>query len=272
MVKTINITQPVSKRNLILFFVLTIPLAWLFWIPMIFIQKNLWVPPIPIPTLVWSSLGGISPLMSLAIIEGLSKKQVTLQNIFTHIRLREWRKPKMLLGPLYLIAMNLILIVIHYGTMKGTEPLRIFNDEVFEKVGMFILLIIPLHFITGLVTSPLFEEPGWRGFAFEHLRAFIPRDLASLLVGSYWWLWHQGMNLAFDIQPSLWRYLSMLMDSWTIDTLYLINNGNILAAMLVHQAMGTVFTFFSPLPEMWNLLLIKLLMVLLLRFIIAKSD
>jgi len=146
----------------------------------------------------------------------------------------------------------------------------VFKPDVFADLGWWILLIMPIHFVTALVTSPLLEEPGWRGFAFEHLRRLVPRDVASLIVGSYWWLWHQGMNIAFDLQPSLPGYVSMLLDSVAIDALYTLSGGNLFAAMLAHQAMGTTITFLSPLPGLWYLLGFKLLAVAVLRFLAGR--
>lgn len=67
--------------------------------------------------------------------------------------------------------------------------------------------------------------------------------LASLIVGSYWWLWHQGMNLAFDIKPSVYGYLSQLALSFIIDSLFNLSGGALLVAMLTHQASGTAMAF-----------------------------
>ena len=267
--------HPVKKRYLALYFALTIPLAWLFWIPMILINRGLWTPPLPIPTLVWSTLGAASPLVALAIIERASRKQVQLDTIFENIRLKEWRSRWMVISAVFATVVNLILTLLYFGveTLRGTDPgpVQLFQPEVFAELGWFVLLTIPLQFFTALITSPLLEEPGWRGFAFEHLQRYLPRDVASLIVGSYWWLWHQGMNLAFDLHPSLYGYLSMLLDSWSIDAVYTLSGRNVLAAMLAHQAMGTVFTFLFPLPELWYLLLGKGLLVASLRYQVYRQ-
>jgi hypothetical protein len=147
-----------------------------------------------------------------------------------------------------------------------TGRVQIFKPDVFATVGWWILAVIPLHFFPALLTSPLFEEPGWRGFAFENLRHYVPRDVASLVIGSYWWLWHQGMNMAFGLEPTPYGYLSMLLDSVAIDALYTLSRRNILAAMLAHQAMGTVFMFLFPLPALAYLLVVKFFAVIALRY------
>jgi membrane protease YdiL (CAAX protease family) len=61
-----------------------------------------------------------------------------------------------------------------------------------------------------LLTSPLFEEPAWRGFALGSLQARLGREVGSLVVGLLWWLWHQPMNLTFGLEPTLYSAISMV--------------------------------------------------------------
>ncbi|MBN1621487.1 MAG: CPBP family intramembrane metalloprotease [Endomicrobiales bacterium] len=264
-----------SKKYLFLYFSLTIPIAWVFWIPMILINKGVWTPPIQIPTVVWSTLGAISPLITIFIIQLASNNKITFKSILNNIRVKEWRSPWILTSPLFFIGIYLLIILSYFGieTFKGVDstPLQIFKSEVFTTLKWWIILIIPIHFFAALITSPLFEEPGWRGFAFENLQHYVPRDIASLIVGSYWWLWHQGMNIAFDLEPTLYGYLSMLLDSFAIDAFYTLSKRNILAAMMAHQAMGTIIIFFIPAPTIWYALIIKLIAVVLLRFQIKQN-
>ena len=267
-------TAPASKRYLALYFALTIPLAWLFWVPMGLVNRQIWpLPaswPTPIIVFVMSTLGAVSPLVALGIIERVSRGHVTLAAIFRNIRLHEWRRGWTLASPLVMIGVHVVLVLAYFcvGAVRGTDtgPVQIFKPDVFSTLGWWILLVIPLHFFPALITSPLFEEPGWRGFAFENLQHYVPRDLASLTVGSYWWLWHQGMNVAFGLEPSLYGYASMLLDSFAIDALYTLSRRNVLAAMLAHQAMGTVFMFLYAPPAIWYVLLVKLAAVAVLRY------
>lgn len=264
-----------SGKHLVLYFALTLPIAWLFWIPMILINRDILLLPVHVPNLVWSTLGSISPLITLGILQRISHNKISLKRIFKNIRLREWRSSRVLASPFIIVGIYLVMMLVCFGveTLRGcdTGPVRLFNPGVFETLQWWILLAIPLHFSVALVTSPLFEEPGWRGFAFENLRFYLPRDIASLMVGSYWWLWHQGMNMAFDLYPSLFGYLSMVLDSFAIDALYTLSRRNILAAMMAHQAMGTLFIFFLPVPALWYLLLVKLAMVMTLRLQIRHA-
>jgi CAAX protease family protein len=79
-----------------------------------------------------------------------------------------------------------------------------------DTLGLFVLPIMALQFTASLITSPLFEEPDWRGFALTRLQARFGTLIGSIIVGSLWWLWHQPMNLTFGIQPSVYGFLSMV--------------------------------------------------------------
>jgi len=271
-------TPPVPKRYLALFFALTIPLAWLFWVPMGLVNRHVWsLPatwPTPIIVFAMSTLGAVSPLVTLGILQRVTRGQVSLDAIFRNIRPQEWRRGWTLASPFVMIGIHVVLILAYFciGAVRGadTGPVLGFKPDVFLTLGWWILLVIPLHFVPALLTSPLFEEPGWRGFAFENLQHYLPRDVTSLVVGSYWWLWHQGMNMAFGLEPSLYGYASMLLDSFTIDALYTLSRRNIFAAMLAHQAMGTVFMFLYAPPALWYLLVVKLAAVAGLRYIVHR--
>jgi hypothetical protein len=93
------------------------------------------------------------------------------------------------------------------------------------------------------------------------------RNVASLVLGSYWWLWHQMMNMAFGLHPSFSGYLSMLGQSFLIDSLYLSSNNVILVAMFAHQSMFIVFNFFSdpgsPTTQLISLVLLWVVVLFL---------
>lgn len=268
--------MPVSKRYIAIYFCLTIPLAWIFWIPLILIKQGQWTLAFQLPDFVLSSLGALSPLIAILIIQKISRGKVTLKGIFRKARLREWKAGWVLSSIFIFPGLHLLNTGTYYlvemSAGNRIEHFPIFDPEVFTNLGWGIIAIIPVHFITSLVTSPIFEEPGWRGFAFENLQAYLPRDVASLITGSYWWLWHQGMNIAFDLQPSVYRYVSMLAHSFTIDALYTLSGGNLLAAIFAHGIMSTLNTLFFDIPEVWYLMVSPIIAVGLLRYLVYRKS
>jgi uncharacterized protein len=54
-----------------------------------------------------------------------------------------------------------------------------------------LLVSLPVVFVVSLVTSPLLEEPGWRGFALPHLQDRLTALAAGVLLGFLEGLWQQ---------------------------------------------------------------------------------
>jgi uncharacterized protein len=115
-------------------------------------------------------------------------------------------------------------------------------------IGWPVVFAIAAHFVAGTITSPLFEEPGWRGFALRPLQERYGRLLGSLVVGTAWWAWHQPMNLTFGLMPTFDGAATMILLSFSIDSLYRLSRDNLATAMLAHQSTATVFTFLTLRP------------------------
>lgn len=188
-----------------------------------------------------SSLGGLSPILTLWILEKVSADAVGLGNIFETFRTWRQNLPWLVLAcfvlPLLITFGNLLSFLLGYET-----PLTLLNPEPAE-LGLALFVIIPLTFFPGLITSPLLEEPGWRGFALPKLQAKYGRELGSLFIGSYWWLWHQMSNWYWGIYPSVLSYLAMLGYSFGIDSMFNLSKRNILAAMFAHQSIFIANTY-----------------------------
>ena len=61
--------------------------------------------------------------------------------------------------------------------------------EFFKNLG----LILPTYLITlivGVILGPLWEEPGWRGFALPRLQEQYGPLIGSVILGVIWALWH----------------------------------------------------------------------------------
>lgn len=188
-----------------------------------------------------STLGGISPVLTLWFLEKYTGDKVYLTKII--LTTKKWRE----IVPWLVLAAFALPLITTIGNLVsfafGLElQLGLLNPEPAE-LGIALIAIVPLTFFPGLLSSPLLEEPGWRGFALPKLQARFGREIGSLLLGSYWWLWHQMSNISFGIYPSVLGYLSMLGHSFAIDSMYNLSRRNILAAMFAHQSMFIMFTY-----------------------------
>ena len=227
-----------SKYKLVFFYLIAFAVSWIFWLMMagVLHSRSLLSP----FTLLFSTLGAAGPLLALLLLDKLTGARHA-RNIFKSLRIRGVNR-----GLFALCVAALPLLRIMGNAIHALQPDKGFQiiKEGPADLGMLVIPVMLVHFAAALFTSPLLEEPGWRGFALPRLQARYGRLAGSLVVGMLWWLWHQPMNLAFGIEPSLYGFISMLSVSFCIDSLYNLSGRNILFAMLVHQSGGTVIMFF----------------------------
>ena len=211
------------------------------------------------------SIGGAGPIISLVILEKISKKEIVVDEILNKIRLKDtqmrWFALTIFAFPLILIAGNLI------NYLFGFEnEFQLIQPEVLD-LGFLVLPIMLIHFCASLITSPFFEEPGWRGFALMDLQEKFGREEGSLVVGILWWIWHQPMNLTYGINPTIYSCLFMVIYSFMIDSLFNLSERNLLIAMLGHQSVATAFIFIYTSYENLFTLFFLTAFVILLRIL-----
>ena len=239
-------TPPVaiSLRLVAAFYGLTFAVSWSAWAVMAALHPG--GEPGPL-VYVFSTLGGLGPLLALAILQRRSLASASIRRVLAGIRLRGagrvWWWPAALAWPgIVLLAESLNAAL---GRSGGFRPLQ----DGPAALGWAVAFAIAAHFLASLITSPLFEEPGWRGFALRPLQDRFGRLLGSLVVGVAWWVWHQPMNLTFGLTPTLEDAATMILLSFSIDSLYRLSRDNVATAMLAHQSTGTVFTFLWLRPD-----------------------
>jgi membrane protease YdiL (CAAX protease family) len=126
------------------------------------------------------------------------------------------------------------------------EQLTLMRPEPMETMGWIIIFIIPVQFLASMFSSPLGEEPGWRGFVYRDLYPRLGKHATSLLVGTLWWIWHIPLFITLGEMPSVTSYLVLLGHSFLIDFLFIFSGFNLLVAMLYHQGINTALIFFNP--------------------------
>jgi len=189
---------------------------------------------------VFSTIGGLGPLISLVILERLHAG-VTLKETLSQIKIRGAKKAWFIPAALALPVMTALGSLASF-LMGREEQLRFIKSGP-DTLGILVIPVMAVHFAASLVTSPLFEEPGWRGFALGDLQRKWGREIGSLVVGLLWWAWHQPMDLTFGQQPTLYSVVSMVALSFMIDSLFNLSGKNLFTAMLGHQSAGTVIAF-----------------------------
>ena len=229
-----------NRYQLLLFFLIALALSWSIWIPMVLDRLN--IIQFKIPIILGQTIGALGPLITLFILNKASNGALGIKEIFDSIRIKGektiWLFPAALTIPVLTIAGNIL-----YYFVGIESQLNILNPEAVELFGYGLIGVIPLVIFVYLLSSPLFEEPCWRGYGLGKLQEMFGRELGSLLLGTYWWLWHQPINIANGLEVSLYSYLLMLSHSFITDSFYNLSNKNLLSAMFVHSSLIMTFNF-----------------------------
>lgn len=145
----------ISKHSLALFFALTIPFAWVWWIQMVL---SLWPAELMI---IPSSLGAISPILTLWILQKLSNRAVDLNRIIDSVRTWRINIPWLLAAVFILPVLTTLGNVLNF-ILRFENQLTL-HDPGLAELGLILIPVIPTTFVANLLTSPLFEESSWRG-------------------------------------------------------------------------------------------------------------
>jgi len=231
----------ILKHKVVFFYIFTFLITWPSWLLMGRIVRA--SPGRGGIVLFFSTLGGLGPLLALFLIEKLSGKREVGKGIFSRIRYKNTHMRWILLAALLYPSITLLSQYFH-SWIGDNGPIRFIKPEI-DHLGVFVVPVMVIHFVASLLTSPLFEEPGWRGFALVNLQNKYGRFTGSLIVGVLWWIWHQPMNIPFGILPSAYAFAQMLTFSFFIDSLFNLANRNLFVAMLAHQSYGTIYTFLN---------------------------
>jgi len=114
-----------------------------------------------------------------------------------------------------------------------------------------VLSYLASYIVIFLVGGPLFEEPGWRGFALPRLQQRSGALVGSLILGVLWSLWHLPLFLfvpGYDGAGSGFAGISIPFAEFVISIVagtciitWVFNNtrGSLLLAMLLHASVNT---------------------------------
>jgi membrane protease YdiL (CAAX protease family) len=139
--------------------------------------------------------------------------------------------------------MVLATIIVRPGALESFQTLAPLS--VLPYLGAFVFMV--------LIGGPLFEEPGWSGFAQPRLQLIYSPLVGGLILGSLWALWHLPGYLIpsqdlTDIPPR-GTVLDFVVFALALIALRLViqwvfNNtkGSVLMAILVHASWNTFYS------------------------------
>lgn len=230
----------------LLFYTLSIAIAWVAWTPLLLhTLRDVALPvPYPVALFICQTVGAFAPLLSLFLIQRIKGDPELVNRTFQKLRFRGVPIYWILLPAILPVAIAVTTAVAH-GALSPGAGMTILQPGPRQELGWALFLVIPFSFAMGMIGSPLGEEPGWRGYIFDRLAARGRGFWGSTVVAVMWWIWHVPLFIVLDGPPNGYSFLEMAGHSLLIDSFFLLSGRNLLAAMLYHQGVNTSFMFFA---------------------------
>ena len=211
----------ISRYPLIVFFIIAFLFSWIAVLPLM-LNPTLLAEPFQI-------LGALAgPTLSAVIVTAILEGRKGLSNFFN--RYLQWR------------AGFIWWLVVLFGTLIALNIVATFfiGISVWTELFSNILLILPGYLVAllvGVILGPLWEEPGWRGFALPRLQAQYSPIIGSIILGVIWAVWHLPGYVG-GWMASVFPALLIYCIGFSILATWVYNNthGSILLMILLHSS------------------------------------
>lgn len=228
------------------FFLLTLAISWVSWIPL-----ALWgVPALQFPGFILMAIGGVGPaLAAIFLVQRHTDREARRDYWRRVLELR--RIPARWYAVIFLLYPSLhVLAIVLTGLGAGEWA----SWEGLARYAANPLSIIPYLFFM-LVFGPLPEELGWRGYALGGLQQKHNALASSLLLGIVWAVWHlplffmQGTyqaGIGIDGIAFFEYMIAILANSILLTWVYNNTKGSTLSAVLLHFVInlsGEIFEY-----------------------------
>jgi membrane protease YdiL (CAAX protease family) len=211
----------ISNHPLLSFFLLAFILSWIVVLPLI-LNPSL----APEPFQALGALAG--PTLAGLIVMAATEGRHAFRPFFA--RYVQWRAGIVwwlivLFGTLFSVTLVAALVV-------GTRVLSEFIANFGLALSTYLITLV-----AGIILGPLWEEPGWRGFALPRLQVSYGPLLGTLILGVLWALWHlPGYFGGWLLGSPLALLVSTVAFSIVMTWVYNNTRGSILLMILLHSS------------------------------------
>ena len=183
--------RPASPRGSLLarypltsFFVMAFAFSWIVWSPWFLSEDGAGLLPFSSSPLLVAGLVPLGillgPTLSGFIMTGATEGRAGIGRLLRRIVL--WRVELRwylfaLLGVPAVMALGTVILPGGLSSLLGLGP-----GYVLTYLSTYVLVVI--------LGGPLFEEPGWRGFALPRLQPLHGPLVGTIILGLLWALWH----------------------------------------------------------------------------------
>lgn len=234
----------IRSHPLITYFILAFLGAWLLFIPLNLAQNGLGVLPFTLPVTPLLALATFTgPAFAALVMVGITEGYSGIKSLFRRYTFRR-------VGLLWFFV-ALFGPLIAFLTASIIE-LRSVSITAIQQNILTLLSMYPLYIVLGLITGPLGEELGWRGFALPKLQEKMGPVWGSLCLGVLWAAWHFPLFFLPEWSGGLSvSLLALAFFTWvipfTVIMTWVYNNtrGNLLIMTLLHAAENAAVTLIA---------------------------
>lgn len=244
----------IQRHPLFCYFFLAYAISWLGWLPSVLAQNGLGLLPMRLPAAI-AAAGAPGPIAAGFLLTALTSGKAGLRRLLRRFLL--WRVGIgwygfALFGLPALLCLGALVTIL---SALATFPLSILPS---------FFLLYAVRFVFQVFMSPLFEEPGWRGFALPRLQTSYGALKGSLILGVFWAGWHfplflipaYGKQVSYGTVPGFlgvavpFGIFALGIVAATIIITWAFNHtrGSLLLAMLIH-ASNDSFPLASLFPQ-----------------------
>ena len=223
----------VRRHQLSSFFILTIGLTWLAFIPFYY--------------------GGDIPLFPFGpMVAGFTVAAIS----------GGWASVKPILASMVRWRVAPVWYVVAIGFPFAIQLASILINPVFGSFALAwenippLAQVLPMVALYAVFSGPLGEEPGWRGFATPRLLARHSALAGSLVLGVIWAIWHLPLGLVDDLP--LYSAISPILAAIVFTWVYQNTNGSVFLLIFMHMShqnsvryLGKVFTDGDHVQQQW---------------------
>jgi CAAX protease family protein len=231
----------VRRHPLLSYFVLAYAMTWLFWLPLALSQSGVGLLPIQLPMTLMMGAMLFGPIGAAYVATAITSGRAGVRQLLRRIVL--WR-----VGfQWWAFALAGLPLLLWLGAVLA------FPDALSALSPAALPAILPMFagaFLSQLLQSGLFEEPGWRGFALPRLQEAHGALMGSVILGLLWGGWHLPLFLIpglyidgsglFDVGVPFAMSLVMaaavsIVFTWVFNH----TKGSVLMAIVLHASMNS---------------------------------
>lgn len=228
-----------ENGRLWLFFILATLIAWLVWVPAAMVTYGF--PGFQIP--LFGLVGTVGPGIAAFLVAGIFEGRAGIRDLRRRVTM--WRVGARWYGLAVFLPPVILLTAFYlYGALSGTT----LSDETIVWSAVLVVIVVQMP-------NTLFEEIGWRGYAYPRLVPGRDPVRVGLLFGLFHTFWHLPYwltsSLTRDYGLSYLMLALLLVVSMTVVFTWLWTNtkGSVLIAWLFHLALNTTSVFVPLSPE-----------------------